>query len=1829
VYTITLTVRQVGSDLLVVAETSEPGFSSGIRVEEALNLDHANISDEFALTTADLRQYGQHLGKAVFHGEILSVFQRILARADADKLPLHVLLSIEVETLRSVRWERLCALLDGGWRFLRLQQRTPFSIYLPSMTDRRFPPIARVDLRCLVIVANPQGLDKFGLEPFDAEAVIAGVREAMGEIPCDVLAAVDGTAGPPTLAAICERVTAEPYTLMHVVSHTGRRHDDNEPFLLLATTDNQVHPVPASELVERLGVLRGARGLPHLTFLGGCETASRQAKQGLGTLGQRLVRELGIPAVVAITEPVSLPLAQQLASEFYQRLRQHGSVDVALNEACGGIADRGEILIPALFSRLGGRKLFDEFGPLTIGEWENGLQRMESLIGERAPALRQKYEGLASRARAALDIRNRTENCPAIDTETAWALAELQTKLQPDLNELCEDFIEGPFDELARDLRLRVPKYDARCPFPGLGVFDVVSNEKGEVEDFRPFFFGRKQLTEKICGLLREHRFLAVLGGSGTGKSSLVRAGVLEQLRKEKSDLQVIIFPPGRDPLGRLQQERARTHAPDILVVDQFEELFTLCTDANARKAFLAELLPLRERCPVVITMRTDFLGECAEHDELHYLLNSNTKQLELLQPLRGDELREVVEQQRNAVGLQFEPELAKRIFEDLEHEPGAMHLLQHCLRQLWNYRHGRWLRAEGYRAVGGVKGAISETAEAFYRELSAEDQERVRNIFMRLTRLSEDSGESRDTRQRVRLEELIPTGSKPAQTKALLGRLADARLIVTSGNPVSGADEVEVAHEALIRHWARLRNWLANARAELRLLETVREASHEWQLSGRTNDMLVHRGVRLEQVKTLMERLAPRLNALEYEYLRTCIANQDAEHAERERTEHERRIHDHLPRQVPWFRNLFEFLGSHFRFQRYRAGRPLTAREVADGARRLGELLVTRAPRLLDKYKGLIADLLSPLRGGELPLNLQGRPEVKAAFELLDRFCTEVVEAGFRDLARGQEPPVYDARCPFPGLNPFTDKHRMFFFGRENLRTSLIEGLKRNRFVALLGNSGSGKSSLALGFLIPEMQQSDTLLTLEYLTPTADPIVQLAVKVAPPGGQRAVTVIDQFEEVFTLCRDENRRREFIDRVLDLPATRPVVVTMRSDFWRRCAGYPRLLQALKDHGVSVDPMDVGELKETITRQSKVVDLRFQEGLIERILDDVRDEPGRMPLLQHALFELWTRRHGRWLVHEEYQVIGKVLGAIAQTAEESFKILTRGDQGRVRNIFVRLTRLGEDTAPGETRRDTRRRVALEELIPAGDNHEKIVELVTSLANSKLIVTSQNEAMGREEVELAHEALIRQWVMMRQWLDESALPELRLRESVRDAAIDWDFSGRREVLLIHRGDRLSRAERQAQSPESQFNRVEVAYIQACAQLRDRGEKERMLREALEDALVRARQAPSFGSGRLRHSAPGDAGPRVEFHIHVYDAEPSPGDVVDPKTYRAQLTVPTWRKYYPPSRISLDKARLDLQADDPLGYGKSLGEMVFADAALGPSYEDVLRQAQVAGDKLRVSLQLEAPELHAIRWERLHHNVHGRWMPLGSNAKTPFSRYVFSQEGFNGVRPLTDRPVRVLVVIANPAGLDKLELSRIPDDEREALKALFRTLEGIVPTFLESETPCPPTLLGLRSALAEKFHVVHFHAHGALDSRGVALYLQGDEKPVHFATTNEIVDLFTELAEPPRVCFFAACESGAQTSSRARTDGFLPLGPSLVALGGVPAVVAMTERVGMATARLFASQFYRRLLAHGVIDLALNEARASIQDSWDWSVPVLFSGLPDNQIFSFPSNSPESSE
>jgi len=351
--TLEITVqRKWGEGWPVIMEQSTSQVSLPVRDEGILHLELTELRGQ---TTP--RDYGTLLGQALFRDAVRDAFVR--AQAHSDDV-LRLLLSVEDPELKTLRWERLCAPFDGSWDFLALNQRAPFSLYLPCLTDRRFPPIGRRDLRALVLVASPAGLEQYRLDPFDVETAVASVLEALGGLPYEVLATVQGAVGPPTLDALCQQITAERYTLLHVVCHGLFRSGDGETVLYLARADNQVDPVPATRLLERLGRLHGAKGLPHFAFLATCESARAEAEGTLGGLAQRLVRELGMPAVVAMTERVSVATAQALAADFYRRLREHGEVDRALVEACAGLAERYDIIVPVLYSRLGGRPLFSD-----------------------------------------------------------------------------------------------------------------------------------------------------------------------------------------------------------------------------------------------------------------------------------------------------------------------------------------------------------------------------------------------------------------------------------------------------------------------------------------------------------------------------------------------------------------------------------------------------------------------------------------------------------------------------------------------------------------------------------------------------------------------------------------------------------------------------------------------------------------------------------------------------------------------------------------------------------------------------------------------------------------------------------------------------------------------------------------------------------------------------------------------------------------------------------------------------------------------------------------------------------------------------------------------------------------------------------------------------------------------------------------------------------------------------------------------------------------------------------------------------------------------------
>ncbi len=349
-----------------------------------------------------------------------------------------------------------------------------------------------------------------------------------------------------------------------------------------------------------------------------------------------------------------------------------------------------------------------------------------------------------------------------------------------------------------------------------------------------------------------------------------------------------------------------------------------------------------------------------------------------------------------------------------------------------------------------------------------------------------------------------------------------------------------------------------------------------------------------------------------------------------------------------------------------------------------------------------------------------------------------------------------------------------------------------------------------------------------------------------------------------------------------------------------------------------------------------------------------------------------------------------------------------------------------------------------------------------------------------------------------------------------------------------------------------------------------------------------------------------------VHIHISAPA-----DNGAYTVELRVGL--RGFPPAQVQFDRNKLLKLNNNPQEYGLALGKMLFGPKALGPAYAETLAFTKGRGMGRRIRLECDPPELSEIRWERLYHPLEGDWLPLGSTAACPFSRLVRPQSwDWEGFKPLTERPLRVLAVIASPADLTGYELDSILPAERLALHRVLDGLSDVSVTYLESGTADRPTLQALRGRLTRGYHIVHFLCHGAATPAGTVLYLEGDDGQVEPVEASRLIEAVKLCGTPPALVFLAACE----TAVRASHDAFVPLGPALVGPGGVAAVVAMTEQVGIETARLFTEQFYARLFSHGVVDLAVNEARALVQDdNWDWSAPVLFSRLDDNQLLDFP--------
>jgi WD40 repeat protein/class 3 adenylate cyclase len=461
------------------------------------------------------------------------------------------------------------------------------------------------------------------------------------------------------------------------------------------------------------------------------------------------------------------------------------------------------------------------------------------------------------------------------------------------------------------------------------------------------------------------------------------------------------------------------------------------------------------------------------------------------------------------------------------------------------------------------------------------------------------------------------------------------------------------------------------------------------------------------------------------------------------------------------------------------------------------------------------------------------------------------------------EELPPADVPCPYKGLAAFEPEDAEFFFGREELVAGLTARLAGTRFLAVVGPSGSGKSSVVRAGLLPAIWQGALPNSKDWqtliLTPGAHPLEELAVRISllsgftpgallqdleadyrclhlavkglladQPDEVQLLLVVDQFEEIFALCHDEAERRQFIDALLcavEAEASRAVVVpTIRADFFGRCADYPDLAARMQD-SVLVGPLGEEELRQAIERPAALVGLCLEPGLGEIIMNDVAQEPGALPLLSHALLETWERRRGHTLTLASYAKSGGVAGAIAQTADTVLGRLSLGERNIARGIFLRLTEFGE-----EGTQDTRRRVAPAELIRTPEEATAVEEVLKTLADARLITT------GEDTVEVAHEALIREWPALRGWLEEDR-EGLRIHRHLTEAAGEWERL-EREPGELYRGARLAMAGEWAEAHGDEMNPLEREFLAASQELAQRREAEREARRQRELEAERKR-------------------------------------------------------------------------------------------------------------------------------------------------------------------------------------------------------------------------------------------------------------------------------------------------------------------------------------------------------------------------------------------------------
>lgn len=455
--------------------------------------------------------------------------------------------------------------------------------------------------------------------------------------------------------------------------------------------------------------------------------------------------------------------------------------------------------------------------------------------------------------------------------------------------------------------------------------------------------------------------------------------------------------------------------------------------------------------------------------------------------------------------------------------------------------------------------------------------------------------------------------------------------------------------------------------------------------------------------------------------------------------------------------------------------------------------------------------------------------------------------------------------RNPYKGLRPFEEADAANFFGREDLTDTLVRRLAETRFLAVVGPSGSGKSSVVRAGLIPALRggalpgsdewpiaemvpgprpldELEAALLRVAVNPPSTLIDQLerddrgllrAVKrVLPADGPELVLFIDQFEEVFTLVEDEEARTHFLGSIEAAVRERNsrlrVVITLRADFYDRPLLYRGFAELLRSRVEAVVPLAPHEFERAIAEPARRVDVRLEEGLVTQMVAEVAEEPGALPLLQYSLTELFERREDHILTVGQYRAIGGVSGALGRRAEELYAQLEPPGKEAARQLFLRLVALGEGTE------DTRRPVPRTELASIDVDQGAMASVIDAFGASRLLSFDRDARTGAPTVEVAHEALLTAWGRLRRWIDD-AREDLRTERRLALAAREW-LDADRDPSFLLTGSRLEQFEAWQQGSRISITPEEREFLEESLEARDRRRQEEEARQARERELER---------------------------------------------------------------------------------------------------------------------------------------------------------------------------------------------------------------------------------------------------------------------------------------------------------------------------------------------------------------------------------------------------------